>query len=392
MPTPQPRIFLTAAELSGDRHAAKLAKALAKLRPGIGLEGIGGEAMRGAGVTVHHETVRKARMGLGSFLRVREIAGVLRETRRRFRKDGPPDLMICCDSWTMNKHFLKLARAFGVPTMYYVSPQVWASREGRIRQMRRLIDRMAVILPFEEQWLRERGLDATFVGHPLFDELPESLEPSGPRFPDRPPVVALIPGSRRKVAADNFPGLIEVGARLWTEFPEVKFVIPVVDATAEVVRDALEDKRPGWVPMGRAEVADGRFDEMVRRADAAICVSGTATLHAAALGVPLVAVYKGNRLLWATVGRALLRTSTFALVNWLHPERKHVVPEFIPWFGDPQPVADQVLEWLRNPGKLAAQREAQNAVVEPLRTRGASESAARMALEMLDIAAAPRQA
>ena len=373
-----PRVFISCAELSGDRHAAKLAVAIRALRPDVVLEGIGGEAMRAAGVDVRHETVRKARMGLGAFLRAREVLGILRDTREHFRRAGPPALVVCCDSWTMNKHVLALAREVGAPTLYYVSPQVWASRAGRVRRMRELIDRMAVILPFEEPWLRERGLDATFVGHPLFDELPAEAPAFDPaaRFPGRPPIIALPAGSRRKVAEQNFPRQLEVARLVRAEFPRATFVTPTVAATHGIVSRLAAGL--DWVT-----VKQDAFDELVGGSDLAVCVSGTATLHTAALGVPLVAVYVGSRFLWHALGRWAIDTRTFALVNWLHPRREHVVREFIPWFGDPRPVAAHVLDWLRHPEKLAAQRAAQAAVVDPLRRRGASENAARIAVEML---------
>ena len=334
--------------------------------------------MRGAGVALWHESVKKSRMGLGAFLRAGEVLGVLRRTRRRFKADGPPQLMVCCDSWTMNKHFLAVAKEFGVKTLYYVSPQVWASREGRVARMRKLIDKMAVILPFEEQWLRDRGLDATFVGHPLFDDLPS--EPpafdAATHFPNRPPVIALPAGSRRKVAADNLPKMLAVADLIRDKFPDAAFVSPTVESTHAAVA-AWADGRP-WLTVKR-----DAFDELVGAADACVCVSGTATLHTAALGVPLVAVYSASRVLWEMIGKRLIKTRTFALVNWLHPTRTHVVPEFVPWFGDPHPVADQVIDWLSDPAKLAAKRAELAAVVDPLRQKGAGENAARIAAGML---------
>ena len=373
-----PRVFFTAAEVSGDRHAAGLAAALKRIRPDVTLEGVGGSAMRGAGVSLWHESVKRSRMGLGAFLRAGEIFALLRRVRKAFRDDGPPRLMVCCDSWTMNKHFLAVAKEFDVRTLYYVSPQVWASREGRVKRMRELIDKMAVILPFEEPWLRDRGLDATFVGHPLFDELPDEppVYDAQHHVPNRPPVIALPAGSRRKVAADNFPKMLAVADLIREKFPAATFVSPTVENTHATVRELA--KGQPWVT-----VKQDAFDELVASADACVCVSGTATLHTAALGVPLVAVYSASRFLWETVGRRLIKTRTFALVNWLHPTRRHVVPEFVPWFGDPRPVADQIVAWLSDPATLAAKREELAAVVDPLRRKGASENAARIAAEML---------
>ncbi len=379
-----PRIFMTAAELSADRHQANLGKALKALRPEIVLEGVGGTSMVQAGVEVHHETVRQARFGIGALLRAAEVIGILRWTRRYFKEKGPPGLMVCCDSWMMNKHFLAIAREFGVPTLYYISPQVWASREGRVRKMRRLIDEMAVILPFEEHWLTERGIVATFVGHPLFDGLPADPPRFEPQehFPNRDPLIALIPGSRRGIAARNLPRLLEVARRIAAAFPAAKFVIPSVEATANCIESFTSRHFATWRAEGRLQTGDD-FDAIVAPADLAVCVSGTATLHAAALGVPLVSVFMAPRLGWKLLGQWIVKTRTFALVNWLHPQRKHVVREFIPWFGEAEPVADHVIDWLKHPEKLTEQRAAQAAVVDPLRKKGASENAARVALRML---------
>ena len=375
---PPLRVFLTAAEHSADMHLANLAREVRKLCSDIALEGIGGAQMRSAGVRVHHETVAGARVGLTAFLRAAEMVRILRWTRRHFRDNGAPSLMVCCDSWTMNKHFLRVARESGVPTLYYISPQVWASREGRAKRMRRDIDRMAVILPFEEPWLRQRGIDATFVGHPLFDELPPAppRRPLEERFPRRPPVITLAAGSRRKVARLNFPPLLEVARLIRREFPQARFVCPTVAATHDFVAGAATGL--DWV-----EVRQDAFNQLVGGSDAAVCVSGTATLHTAALGVPLVAVYRVGRLAWQFVGRWVIATRTFALVNWLHPRREHVVPEIIPWHRDPAPVAEQVLAWLRDPAALEAQRKRQDEVVDAVRAQGASTNVARMVVEMV---------
>ena len=127
--------------------------------------------MAAAGATIHHETVGDAAMMHHALGRVREVWRLLKWTREHYATD-PPDLHVCVDSPAMNFHFAKLAKRFGVPVLYYVAPQLWAWREGRMKKIRRWVDRVACILPFEEQYFREHGIRATFVGHPLFDELP----------------------------------------------------------------------------------------------------------------------------------------------------------------------------------------------------------------------------
>jgi len=369
----RPDVFVTVAELSADQHAAGLVRELLKARPHLTVHACGGRELEAAGARLVADTVTKARMGLGAFLRTFEVLKLLRETRRRFEQHGPPRLMICCDSWTMNKHFAKLAKEFGVPVLYYISPQVWASREKRTRKMAVLIDRLACILPFEEAWLRERGVDATFVGHPLFDELPEAPPP---RQANEPPVIALPAGSRRKVASDNFPRQLEVARQIRKRIPGARFVTPTVAATDAVVRANAAGL--DWI-----EVRLDAFNDTVASADLAICVSGTATLHCVALHTPTIAVYYVRKWQWH-VFKHVVKTRTFVLVNLLHPSRRHVVPEYVPWFGRALTIADEAVTWLNDPAKMAERRERQIGVVEPLRRKGAGANAATMAMELLD--------
>src|SRR5436305_6905127 len=159
------RVFITVGEVSGDRHAAELTRALKELDPAISIEGHGGAAMREAGAIVHHDTVRRATMLVKAVVRAGEVYRLLRWTRDYYSRNKT-DLHVCIDSSGMNLHFAKMARGCGVPVLYYVAPQIWASREGRIKQIRRYVNRLACILPFEQDYYRGLGADATFVGHP----------------------------------------------------------------------------------------------------------------------------------------------------------------------------------------------------------------------------------
>ncbi|MGH7213248.1 MAG: hypothetical protein ACREIT_00485, partial [Tepidisphaeraceae bacterium] len=227
-----PRVFITIAERSADQHAANLVRALRRLRPDVMIEGLGGPLLRDAGATIHFDTVTRAAMGLRALLRAREVSRLLRWTRRHFDTHGPPDLQICCDSWAMNCHFGELAKSRGASVLYYIAPQAWASREGRAKRMQGFVDRLACILPFEEAFFRERGVNATFVGHPLFDELPSAEQRLVDRpartksYSQRPPIVGLLAGSRRSVAAANFPRQLEVADAIKVAFPGARFVCP----------------------------------------------------------------------------------------------------------------------------------------------------------------------
>ena len=386
---PRPlRVFLTVAEVSGDKHAAQLVRALRELDPSIEIEGLGGPEMRAAGATIHHETVSNAAMGWRGALRAAEVWNLLRWTRRHFARH-PPDLQVGVDSPSMNFHFAKLAKKRNVPVLQYVAPQLWAWREGRMKKLRRWVDHVACILPFEEPYFRSHGVSATFVGHPLFDELPPHREPPPPhqRFPARHPVIGLLPGSRRSVAAANLPGLLEVAAHVWNAYPDASFLIPTTAATDEVVTRLVRERAPR-VMVASFTVGRDAFDEMVPGCDLCLTVSGTATLHVAGYNVPMIVVYHGNPVLWHGIGRWLVRIPTRTLVNLLAggpratPDR-HVTPEFTPWYGSAEPVAELAMDYLRHPQKLEDQRAKLSALVSSLDHPGASMNVAKIALGMV---------
>jgi lipid-A-disaccharide synthase len=379
------RVFITVAEVSGDQHAANLARSLRELDPTLLIEGHGGQAMLAAGVTIHNETVRDAAMSIHGATRALEMWRVFQWTKKYF--DGNrPDLLICIDSPDMNLHFAKIAHKRGIPVLYYVAPQLWAWRKYRMKQLRKRVDELACILPFEEEYFRRHGVKATFVGHPLFDQLPSAREPAkAPYAGDRPPVVALVGGSRKSEAVANFSALLEVARRICAEFPGATFLAPTTAGTTPIVRPLVEEFNR---TMGAEVVqfAEGEFDRMLPRCDLSLTVSGTATLHVAGHGVPMIVVYRGSPWLWHLLGRWVVKTRTYALVNLLNDSAEHIVPEFIPWLGSVEPMALCAIDFLRNPKKLAEQREKLHQLVRKLDKPGASMNVAKMAMGMMGAA------
>ena len=229
------RVFITVAEVSGDRHAAQLVRSLRELDPKLVIEGVGGPEMAAAGATIHRNTVQNAAMGWRGALRAWEVYKLLKWTSQYFQQNRP-DLLIGVDSPSMNFHFAKVARQHGIPTLQYVAPQLWAWAQWRMKKLRKWVDQVACILPFEQEYFRSHGVNATFIGHPLFDELPAdryALRPG--ELNGRPPVVGLLAGSRKSEAQHNFPRMLQVAERLRKEFPSIHFLIPTTSATHPVV-------------------------------------------------------------------------------------------------------------------------------------------------------------
>jgi lipid-A-disaccharide synthase len=377
-------VFITVAEVSGDTHAGNLIRALRELDSTIQIDGIGGPRMQAAGANIVYESVGNAAMGWRGALRAVEVIRLLRQTRKRFEDASHrPDLHICIDSSAMNLPFAQMAKSMDVPVLYYVAPQLWASREGRMKKMRAYVDRVACILPFEEEYYRQHGVDATFVGHPLFDELPDASERErvaheGRRFPNAPPTIGIVPGSRRSEVVSNLPHLLEVADALIAQFKSARFVGPTTDSVDSLVREMIEP-RPDRAKFEQR--IDG-FDSMMPRCDLCLCKSGTSTLHVAAYNVPMIVVYRVSPLMWHGLARWVVKTKKIALVNIL-AGNTDLVPEFVPWYGSNQPVIDCALELLRDPHKLNEQKRRLHELMRSLDSRGASMNTSRLAMEMM---------
>jgi lipid-A-disaccharide synthase len=283
--------------------------------------------------------------------------------------------------------------------LYYVAPQLWAWREGRMKKLRKWVNRVACIVPFEEAYFRAHGVNATFVGHPLFDELGDKSHPATdtPKpvraFRDAP-VVGLLAGSRRGEAAKNFPRMLRVAARIRERFPNVRFLLPTTAATNPLVQRLLSTAPEPSLADAPLEVGEDAFDDFVPRCDLVLTVSGTATLHVAMHNTPMIVVYHGSPVMWNLVGRWLINTRTYAMVNLLSADPQlassgrvtremHVVPEFVPWYGPTEPTAACAIDLLSHHEKLAAQRDRLAALVRKLHHPGASMNTARMALDLL---------
>jgi lipid-A-disaccharide synthase len=368
-----------------------LVEQLRRRDPGVRVLGLGGPAMEKAGVEL---VVSQRELAVGGLFEVlRDLPRIVSVWRRMTRAlaEAKPDLVILVDSPDFNLPLAKRAKRAGIPVFYYVSPQVWAWRRGRIHRIAKRVDRLAVIFPFEPAVYAGTGLAVTFVGHPLVDRLQplgaESERAAARRalgLDEGRPLVLLLPGSRRNEVRTTLPLQLAAARALHARDPRVGFVVAVAPSIERQTIDAAiaATTLPALLDL---TVLEGRTHEAMRAADVALAKPGTVTLEIALLGTPFVVTTRVNRLT-AFLIRRLVRVSSYTMPNLI--AGRAIVPEFLQEDADPARVADALLALLRGPERalqLAAFAEVRNA----LGAGGAAARAATIAEEMTRGAARP---
>jgi len=370
-------VYIVAGEASGDLQAARLAAAMRRLDPRLRLCGVGGAAMREAGVETEVDISELSVMGIS------EVVGALARVRRVYRRivarmdsSGYPQLLVLVDFPEFNLLLARAARRRGVPVLYYVSPQVWAWRRGRVRKIRERVDAMVVLFPFEEEFYAAHGVPARFFGHPLAETVQPTRSARDTRLrhglPAEGPLVALLPGSRVKEVDRHLPLMLQAARLLDGRACFAIARAPGIDR-GRLQAAAAEAGR-------RIAIVDDDTYNLLAAADAAAVASGTATVEAALLGCPHVVVYKASALTYA-VARALVRTRYIGMPNIILDAP--VVPELIQRRATPAALADEIGRFLDEPAHARAVRERLAGVRSALVRPGAAERAAGYALELL---------
>lgn len=362
--------MIVAGESSGDLHGGSLAEQLRRLAPDRPLVGIGGERMAAAGVELLEDVENLAVMGVVEVLaHIPKHWALLRRLRQRLAS-GRVGAIIVIDYPGFNLKLASAAKALGVPVLYYVTPQVWAWGAGRLAKIAKVVTKAAPILPFEEKLLRDHGIDAEFVGHPLLDrarDLPsrEAARSALGLARDRP-LLALFPGSREQEIRRHLDDFVATGEEMQRRIPNLQVVVSV----APMIE--LDGARVPF-PMIR-----GASFPLLRAADAAMCKSGTTTLEAAVAGCPLVVAYRTNALTYL-LARRLVKIPHIGLVNVV--AGREVAREFVQDALNVRDVADE-LERLVIPRSVrrAEVLRGLDEVRGRLGTPGAAERVARMAL------------
>ena len=377
---PRVRVMLSCGEPSGDLYAGALAAEILRLEPDAIVSGFGGERMQAGGATLLRDFRGLSVTGLTEALRVIPRSWQAYRALVRAADAEPPDVFVPIDFVDFNAFLARALHRRGVPVVYYISPQLWAWRRGRIKTVKRVADRMLVIFPFEVPFYEEAGVPVTFVGHPLLELTP----PAAPRDaflrrhgldPARP-VVAILPGSRSNELREILPGLVAAAGVIAHRVPDAQFLI----GRAPHLADDLFAPLGGWpAGAGRPVLLQQATDDILANADVALVASGTVTVQAALHTCPMVVVYRVAPMTYR-LGKPLVQVDTYAMVNLVAGRR--LVPELIQDDFTPEATARHALAVLTDPAYAARVRTDLAAVRASLGTAGASRRAAEAILDV----------
>jgi len=373
------RVLIVAGEASADLHGSNLVKAMKRLDHQTSFYGIGGKKMEDAGVKILVSSSDIAVVGLTEVLsKLHNITGAYLKLRS-ILKSSRPDLLILIDYPDFNINLARIAKRSNVPVLYYISPQVWAWRRGRIKKIARRVDRMAVILPFEEEFYLKRGTEVEYVGHPLLDSIPrrlskaEVIEEMG--LKNAYPILGLLPGSRREEVRNLLPFMIKAADMLSSRYQDLKCVLPLASTVSpDLVQSFIRQSSM------EIRISQGDIYKTLRACDLAIVASGTATLETAIMEVPMVIVYRVSPIsFW--IGKMVVKIPYFGLVNLVAGEE--VVPELIQDEVTPNRLAHEAISILEGGRRKENMIKKLRLVRERLGSGGASERTARIAMEIM---------
>jgi lipid-A-disaccharide synthase len=373
------RILIVAGEASADKYGARLVRKLSELHGSGSLDfyGTGGDEMQNAGVRLLCHVRELAHIG------VREALSGIRVYYSAYRRlvresiDHRPDLAILLDFPDFNLRLAKKMKRLGVKVIYYISPQIWAWRSGRIRIVREYVDKMLVILPFEEEYYRRRGVDVEFVGHPLLEDFRPNRDRqsvlSSLNLDPMQKTVAILAGSRRKEVDYILPTLLQAAVCLLREIP-VQFLIsaaPTVDG--DHIRSVVRSILPADLEKRSFRILTMDSKDILANSDFALVKSGTSALEAALVGVPFLITYKISPLSWY-IGSMLIRSPMKGLVNLIAGEK--IVPELYQDDATPKKLAQVAREYMASSEKSTAMRQRLAMIRDLLSARCASDTAA----------------
>jgi lipid-A-disaccharide synthase len=370
-------VLVLTGEPSGDLAGARLVEELRRRDPSLRVLAVGGERLQAAGAALLADIRDLGAMGFAEVIRQIPRHAALEKEIVRVLDSERPDAVIPVDYPGFNLRIAAHAKSRGIPVVYYIAPQVWAWGKARVRKIARVVDRLLVVLPFEEALFREAGIDARFVGHPLLEGVENA--PSREEARDTldlaadAPVLGLLPGSRVQEVRHILPVLLDAARRLRAARP----------ALATLVSRARSVHRGELAEVERtsgARIVDGDAALVVRASDVLFVTSGTATLEAALLGTPLAVVYRTSRITW-TIGKALVRLPRIGLANIVAGE--DVAPEFLQGEARAEDLAEFAESLFRDPAERARRSAKLRALQRQFEGKRASRLAADAVFEIM---------
>jgi lipid-A-disaccharide synthase len=369
-------VVMVAGEASGDLHGARLIDALRGRIPGICISGAGGGAMKAAGAQIAVDIRDLSVMGFTAVLS--KAPQILKHMGRlkRLLADGKPDLLILIDFPDFNLHLAGYAKKIGIPVLYYISPTVWAWRSGRIRKIKRRVDHMAVILPFEEAIYTRRGVPATFVGHPLMDGAPPENENQPELSADNRRSVAMLPGSRECEVSRLLPEMMRAARILQQDDPALRFEV----SRAPSVPAAMIDRLAKLHGVTQMHITDEPVYAIFKRCRLAVVASGTASLEAAIYGIPTIIVYSVSTFSYL-VAKTLVHVPHIGLANLIAGKR--ILPELVQDQATAPRIAATADHLLNNGDAYSRMQTELRAVRKQLGRGGASDRVADIACRLM---------
>ncbi len=381
MPTErQPlHLMIVAGEASGDLHGAKLILELKKLLPDLTCYGIGGENMRKAGVSTIVDVSELSVIGLTEVIRhYHRLRKILNRMKGEL-KHNRPDMLVLIDSPDFNLPLAKEARRLGTKVMYYISPQVWAWRSSRVQVIKKCVDMMATVFPFEEKFYREAGVPVKYVGHPLVEDAYSTADRTtflkDLRLHAGKKLVGIFPGSRTSEVEYNFPVLIEAASALTKKCPEIQFIVPVASTLPAEAVEKFTCKTPLDITTTSANIYD-----VIHACDAIAATSGTVTLQITLMQTPMLIVYRVSPVTYQILNR-LVNFSYAGIANVI--AGREISREFIQHEATPGNIADELERLLSDPAYSARMKSEMSEIRKILGKKNGSIEAARLAAHLI---------
>jgi lipid-A-disaccharide synthase len=373
-------VMIIAGEASGDLHGSRLVAAMRERNSDLFFCGIGGQALRNAGVKIIVDASQLSVVGISEVFS--KMPGLFRgmSVAKKLLKILKPDLLIIIDFPDFNLHIAGAAKKIGISVLYYISPQIWAWRPGRVKKIRKVVDRVAVILPFEEKIFKKHQIQATFVGHPLLDTHLFLEGSSVAKNTEDMPVVGFLPGSRDREIVKLLPVMLKSARILLERDKNMKFIVSVAPSIKRKFVETIVEEHRGEYDF---EIVSDTVENVLKRCRLAVVASGTVTLEAAIFGIPMIIIYKVS-LLTYWLGKMLVRSrvKNFGLVNLI--AGREISPELLQGEVSSKKIADMVFKMLNDASGLEKTRNELLGIKDMLGGAGASKRVADIALNMLE--------